>query len=176
MKIKRLLQNNANSGEASIVFVFVILMIVIMSALTISVISISTIKGSKSVEDSALALYAADTGLERATYDYWWGAAVDAENDVRCESNGRVYISAIDGSWTYSNQFEYEILVNNGVESVPVTSYDNCPVATEVVNNTDELCIEAIGRHRDTAGKFTERKLSSASGLDGGAACVDVFK
>lgn len=151
-------KNNLNRGEASIVFTFVVLMIVLMGAFTISTISISTIKGSKTGESSALALYAADTGIERGTFEYWW-----AKGDMTsaCVSNNTPTQVTISPTASYSY---YQVVDNFG------NGTGGCPLVTEIssgTTSTSQLCIEAIG---ESGG--TKRKLSSATGKDNGVACI----
>jgi uncharacterized protein (UPF0333 family) len=144
-------KNNLNRGEASIIFTFVILMIVMMSAFTISVISVSTMKGARSGENSALALYAADTGMERGMFEYWWSK----DDGTGCNSN--------NATETTISPTKYSLFIDNGVAG-------GCPLVSDINSDTSvhpQLCIEAIG----TSGT-TERKLTSATGKDGGAACV----
>jgi hypothetical protein len=149
--IKQHQKNNINRGEASIVFTFVVLIIVLMGAFTISVISISTIKGAKSGENSALALYAADTGMERGMFEYWW-----SKDDLSgCNSYDDVptiglatYSMTVDDSGQGGGGCPHVIDITSGADS------------------TSQLCIEGIGKSGGT-----ERKLTSATGKDGGAAC-----
>jgi len=143
---------DTNKGEASIIFTFIILMIVMMGAFTISVISISTIKGSKIGENSALALYAADTGLEKGISDFWWG-------NGSCSSNNT-------SGTTIGSGTTYSLTIDNRGDGN--TTLGTCPTITQLNDTgaTSKLCIEAIGKSGGT-----ERKLSSESGKSATAAC-----
>jgi len=162
--MKKQQQNFLNKGEASIVFTFVILMIVLMGAFTISIISIGTIKSAKTGENSALALYAADTGIEQATSEYWW-AGGDAGAGA-CVSNNQTFPVTLVGSTALSS---YELVVDDEGDGTGA-----CPTVDEINNDTGvgkKLCIEAIGKSGNT-----ERKLSNELGLNNDPTAVCVFK
>lgn len=65
------LKNNSR-GEASLIFVFVILMIIVVSALTVSMMSVTTLKNSGVSENGAKAQFVVDSALEEALAQYAW--------------------------------------------------------------------------------------------------------
>jgi hypothetical protein len=118
--------NTKNRGEVALIFVFIILMIIMVSALTISTIAVSTLKGAKTTKYTANAQFDVDSRLEKSMFNYVW--ADDPEISPVCDGGSETYTSSNGNLSTVSYK------VNDGNDGV-------CPALSAVNNGTSSLCI-----------------------------------
>ncbi len=117
-------------GDISIIFTLLILLVILMGAMVIvSVVSVS-LQRVRDVAITAQALYAADTGIERAYASYAWDT--DQENaGPTCLNVSGAVIPGAAGA-------EYRLDVKGAIAL--------CPTLEEVNTGGDALCVTATGR------------------------------
>lgn len=146
--MRRSNQGNRQQGDASILFVFLLLTVFLLGVIVIAVLSITNLRSVRDIVASTSAFLGADTGVERGLTVYNWDT--DGEqfpNDEQtCIPVGAAADQQVDGRPIEEVRYDIRVFgraVNRGDRS--------CPSGEEVANGTAALCITARGKARNGA-------------------------
>lgn len=114
-------------GDMSVIFTLLILLLIIMGTMVIGTVAVMSLQRVRDVTVTAQALYAADTGIERAYANYIWDT--DPNPGPTCPN----------GNYTVFSPPVAEYILQMNGQNVP------CPTLDEI-NAGDTLCVSAVGK------------------------------
>lgn len=136
------------AGDVTIFTVLLLSLAIIVGALSLLSAAVGNLSRTKDLFDTSQALYAADTGIERALADYRW-------------SDPLTSVCANVTETLPGTTAQYSLIVKAGGASGTIPP--SCPDPADIKIGTWALCVEARGLAR---GGTIQRRVSSDTDLN----------
>lgn len=133
-------------GDASLLIIFLTLAAVLLGATSLTLLALGNLGRARDIVASSQALYAADTGVERGLYDYFWSTP----QAPTCTAGDTVLPT------TPAVAYRLAVRADDG----------SCPSLLAVQTGTRALCIESRGIARNGA---VQRRVASDTVASGTA-------
>lgn len=140
-------------GEVSLLYIFIVLSMIIVSAFTISLVTLNSIKNVNIAESSARAQTAVDTYIEKAMFNFNWSKDGDTDNQRCSRDEGDVSKPSFE---TLSDGTKVTTIVDDGTKVDGTIG--GCPSVIDVSEKNSALCVYAIAENNG----IVKKKLAGA--------------